>query len=380
MPYPELAALPRDLIGYFGLRCSATGRNVSVTRVNGKFDAVGMVRRKCIIWNKTKQDGWECRHWIFEIVLERFLLTSIPGIVICDPPLHNVTVTNEGPTRGCIFPVDTKPSGEGYLDFLPADVQAKTLQGPPRTSLADDLCFYLTTHSALPGLTWETPEIVAIFAKKIIASLYVRHFDHLRKTVGRSQLLMQRQSDFAELDLAAVESNWSDCQTLEKRLSKSCLDLEKILIQLRLPLERPNLGQITWQDAGADFQMLHHQFSFLRSWGDKMNSSITGLAGIAGNRQAFREQQLSLQAADRARNITALGLVFVPLGFVATLFSMSEEYAPGGEKFWLYFAISIPTTLLVLVAYMCANWIGKRRYERGAANGSDGVPNLRLSV
>ncbi|KAH7151918.1 hypothetical protein B0J13DRAFT_547140 [Dactylonectria estremocensis] len=345
MSYRELVTLPSELLGYFSFRCSATGRDVSITRVNGKFDPVAMVRRKCIVWNRTRQDGWDC-------------------IVICDPPLRNVTVTDKGPTRGCSFPACAKPT-RGYVDFLPADIQAKTLQGPPRTSMADDMCFYLATHSTLPGLTWETPEIVAIFAKKIIASLYARHFDHLRTTVIRSQLPMRRQSDFMGLELAAVESNWSDCQTLEKRLSKCCLDLEELLIQLQLPLERPNPGQITsWREVGADFQMLYHQFNYARNWTEKINSSITGLAGIAGNRQAFREQQLSLQAADRARNITTIGLVFVPLAYVATLFSMSEEYAPGGEKFWLYFAISIPTTLFVLVAYQCANWIGKR-YERG---------------
>lgn len=189
MPYRELVTLPREPVGHFSLRCSATGRSVGITRVNGKFDTVGMVRHKCIIWNRTRQDGWECRHWVFQFVLDKHILTSIPGIVICDPPLRNVMVTDEGPSKGCIFPASAKPPG-GYLDFIPADVQAKTLQGPPRTSMADDLCFYLTTRSALPGLTWETPEIVASFAKKITASLYTRHFDHLRKTVIRSQLLM----------------------------------------------------------------------------------------------------------------------------------------------------------------------------------------------
>ncbi|KAH7175973.1 hypothetical protein EDB81DRAFT_634869 [Dactylonectria macrodidyma] len=177
MSYRELVTLPNELLGYFSLRCSATGRDVSITR-----------------------DGWD-------------------SIVICDPPLRNVTVTDKGPTRGCSFPAYAKPT-RGYIDFLLADIQAKTLQGLPRTSMADDMCFYLATHSTLASLTWETPEVVAIFAKKIIASLYARHFDHLRTTVIWSQLPMRRQSDFMGLELAAVESNWSDCQTLEKRLSK----------------------------------------------------------------------------------------------------------------------------------------------------------------
>jgi hypothetical protein len=91
------------------------------------------------------------------------------------------------------------------------------------------------------------------------------------------------------LDLAAVEANWSDCQTLERRLQLHCLDLEGILVQLRLPLERPDPREInSWQDVAADFQMLYHQYNHARSWVEKINSSMTALTGIAGNRQAFR--------------------------------------------------------------------------------------------
>ncbi|KAF4998941.1 hypothetical protein FDECE_11655 [Fusarium decemcellulare] len=294
LPYRDLFALPSGLLGYFRLGCSHTGRG-------------GL-----------------------------YLPRNYLGIVICDPPLRNVMIKDEGPTEGQIVPVSLKPIGGGYIDFLPADTESKAKRGPPRTGIADDLCFYLTNHSRVPGLTWDSPGNVAIFVKKIIVSHYSRHLDQLRRIIMQSQKPMRRHSDFKELGLAAVEANWSDCQTLEKRLHQYCLDLEDILFQMRLPLERPDPRQITsWQDVGADFQMLHYQFDHARTWVGKFNSSISALTGIAGNRQAFREQQVSLQAADRARNITILGLVFVPLAYVATLFSMSDGYAPGEEKFWM---------------------------------------------
>jgi len=163
---------------------------------------------------------------------------------------------------------------------------------------------------------------------------------------------MRRQYDFAALDLADVEANWSSCQTLEKRLHQYCNDLEYILAQLHIPLKRPDFAQdVSWTDVNVDFQMLHYQFENARNWVSKINSNITGLTGIAGNRQAFREQQLSLNAATRTRNITTVGLLFVPLAYVATLFSMSGEFAPGGDRFWLYFAIALPVTMAVFAAY-----------------------------
>jgi len=51
MAYPELVALPETVKGNFKIKCEDTGRHVGVTRTKGKFDNVGMIRRKCVIWN-----------------------------------------------------------------------------------------------------------------------------------------------------------------------------------------------------------------------------------------------------------------------------------------------------------------------------------------
>ncbi|KAH6964668.1 hypothetical protein DER45DRAFT_592302 [Fusarium avenaceum] len=350
LPYRDLFILPSELTGYFRLGCSNTGRGINSIRVNGSFDPVATINRKCFIWTETRKDGWTC-------------------IVICDPPLQTVMIKDEGPTEGHRVPISPQSIEVGYVDFLPAEIKLQTQRGPPTTGFADDLCFYLTKYSTVPGLSFQSAGIVALFAQKIIASHYAMHLNQLRQATAQLQLQMRRRSDFTGLGLAAVEANWSDCQTLQKRLHQYCLDLENILFQLKLPIERPNPRQvISWQDSWADFQMLYHQFDHARTWIDKVNSSITGLTGIAGNRQACREQELSLQAADRARNITILGLVFVPLAYVATLFSMSDAYAPGGERFWLYFAISIPMTILVLGLYQGINWIRKRDKKRDVSH------------
>jgi Mg2+ and Co2+ transporter CorA len=227
------------------------------------------------------------------------------------------------------------------------------------------LCFYLENYLTLPGLTPETPDLVLLFARKIVASLYSRHLDHVHQAVIRSQVPMRRHSDFIGLDLATVEANWSSRQTLEKPLHQYCYDLEHILAQMRVPLQRPDLAQVTsWRDVHVDFQMLHHRFENARNWVSKINASITGLTGIVGNRQAFREQQLSLEAAVRTQNITTLGLLFVPLAYVATLFSMSGEYGPGGDRFWLYFLIAFPVTMVVMVAFVAMGWVRERNIKR----------------
>jgi hypothetical protein len=272
-------------------------------------------------------------------------------------------IKDEGPRECDRVPVNPSFVQREYVDFMnPTEIKLQNKSGPPKTNFADDLCFYLTNHAVDADLDTGSPSIISIFAQKIIASHYAIHLRQIRQIILKSQIQFRRRSDFMGVNIAPVEANWSDCQTLSKRLQHYCLDLESIIFQFKLPLERPDPHRInSWQDSEVDFQMLYCQFYHALNWVDKVNSSITGLTGIVGNQQALREQQLSLEAADRARNITILGLLFVPLAYVATIFSMSDEYAPGGEMFWLYFAISIPMMGLVFGIYQGVNWARNRK-------------------
>ena len=49
--------------------------------------------------------------------------------------------------------------------------------------------------------------------------------------------------------------------------------------------------------------------------------------------------------------LTILGITFIPLAYVASLFSMSDGYRPGGELFWVYFAVALPLVVLIIIGY-----------------------------
>ncbi|KAJ9156432.1 Mg2+ transporter zinc transport protein [Pleurostoma richardsiae] len=357
LSYQELAFLPEQVRDKFRARCPETARIIRGTRLNGKFGSAGLIHRRCIFWSRKKPagDGWD-------------------SIVICDPPLRRIRILDEGPMKGLELAVSPGLPGDGYIDFVPLDAQARCRRGPPRTCIADDLLFYLTTHCSLVDM--KSPTSVSVFLKKIIASHYTKHFDYLRKNVMEALRGMGRQSDFARFDLSAVEANWSDTQTLERRLGHFFLDLEEILVQLRVPLEPPDHSKInSWQDVEADFRFLYHRFNWIRQSVHAVNASITGLAGIAGNRQAFREQQLSLQSAERSRNLTFIGLIFIPLSLISSLFSMAEPYGPGQHKFWIYFVICIPAAILVVTAYYVSDLLVSS--GRAALDYFRGLPTVR---
>jgi len=198
----------------------------------------------------------------------------------------------------------------------------------------------------------DSPDTVALLVQKLVVTQYTQYFDYFRRNLRAVQRFTKSPYHLQKSDLSAVEETWIGIQAVERRLDKTILYLEETLLQIGASLDPPDPRSITsWEDVSADFRLLYHRFIYLRQSAERTNASITGLASIVGSRQAFREQQLSLHAAERSRGLTFIGLVFIPLAFVSSLFSMADPYGPGGDRFWLYFVISIPVGILVMASY-----------------------------
>jgi Mg2+ and Co2+ transporter CorA len=76
---------------------------------------------------------------------------------------------------------------------------------------------------------------------------------------------------------------------------------------------------------------------------ESLNPIITSLVQLVNSHRSASE-------ASDVRRLTYIAIVFIPLSFVATIFSMGDDFLPGKGNFWLYWATSIPITLAVLAA------------------------------
>lgn len=223
--------------------------------------------------------------------------------------------------------------------------------------MLDDLCFYIQTHGT--RLQIDGPELVYALSAKIIASHYTLLAEFIENIFLNTNFKMSRQANLSRFDTFVVESQWSDVHAYYILVWRFLSRLESIMLQLRVPFGEPDTSQHpAWTDIRVDFNTLHMKFRRLQQGVELLNASITGLASIAGNRQALTEQKLSLAATERsirearsAKALTFVGLVFIPLAYMASLFSMSDPYGPGGGKFWLYFVISLPLVVVVVSSY-----------------------------
>ncbi|KAF5008003.1 hypothetical protein FDECE_5687 [Fusarium decemcellulare] len=162
-----------------------------------------------------------------------------------------------------------------------------------------------------------------------------------------------------ELSPSEADIPWSNDQTCEFQLIQVCSMLAHIRGQLGIPSD---IGAVSgledWKDTATDFKAIHTHFENLLQQIRASNSSFTGYISILNAKQASEAQKLALVAAElsvkeakRARALVLVGLVFIPLLLVSSLFSMSEPYSPGHSRFWVYFVVSVPLAMLTVATY-----------------------------
>lgn len=82
---------------------------------------------------------------------------------------------------------------------------------------------------------------------------------------------------------------------------------------------------------------------------DAYSRRLEALVSVATSLVQAIDSRRSLTETISISRLTYLALSFIPLTFVSGLFSMNDNIASGGRLFALYFAISIPLCILVLL-------------------------------
>jgi hypothetical protein len=184
-----------------------------------------------------------------------------------------------------------------------------------------------------------------------VASHYLQLVDFVRGILSDSQWPLSRQSDLGRIDASSVEEQWCTLQSHTRRCSEYIEDVQAILLSLRFKVDDliPKPPQ-NWMDCETDFRYIHKRLLMLKDRADALVDSMTGLAAIVGNKQALEE-------AKRSRALATIGLVFIPLAYTSALFSMSEQYSPGANYFWIYFAVSIPLMVVVFLSARISEYL-----------------------
>ena len=224
----------------------------------------------------------------------------------------------------------------------------------PRTSIFDDIIWYWTSAASKEEVLAAESDAAtgAWFLKKIVASMWNVFLEYI----------WARVSEF-ERSLGAFEGGRSG----QQRLNELSGTLDRVNFyrgRLAYYVEEfewslQNLG-ITIDDLGnhdgKDFFPILRR---LRGCKGKMESLLSVVTGYLSVRQGeisleqtkvtIDQTKVSIDESHLLSKLTYLALIFVPLSYVASIFSMGGDFLPGASHFWVYFATALPATTIIFV-------------------------------
>jgi hypothetical protein len=233
----------------------------------------------------------------------------------------------------------------GYVDFSRPVKSTfefdKAVAGPERNNALDDLCYYMVHSQLTKDLDFSSPAAATIFLKRYVASHWMVLLQYSHDLLHKYEHTYHR-AKFVGLSSSSMENCWSDVQYLNDRTAGWC---EQIDYAIRQFTASKTLGDFPGQPKNdiyeEDFIQIYRQLQGLKQRIQTVISSVSGL--------------LSIVEAKRMKELSNLGMLFIPLAFTSGIFSMSGNYAPGGSSFWIYWVIAIPLVLLVFSIAFCLN-------------------------
>jgi hypothetical protein len=262
----------------------------------------------------------------FPTVAFLFMLITLTVVILCDPQLcESVALTGKILDNE----VQNKAFQGGYADFLPPPSRERALSKPrhPHTSMMKDLCHYFINTSSL-------------FLKKMVAAHHLQLVDYIKAMLPSLELRLTTA-------WKQEQDQWKSLQTISRRCGNYCDDIEDTLLSLGIPLsDVTSTRSGDWKECDLDFQYIYFRLKILKQRTDTLMQAMTGLASIAGNRQ-------NLEEAKRVKRLNLLALLFIPLAYTSSLFSMQDAYAPNKGKFWVYWVCAI----IVVSVTSFATWV-----------------------
>ncbi|KAH8692236.1 hypothetical protein BGW36DRAFT_348443 [Talaromyces proteolyticus] len=94
----------------------------------------------------------------------------------------------------------------------------------------------------------------------------------------------------------------------------------------------------------ADSDYLVSDYAHLTSRLNQYSQRLESMLPVVMSLVQISDSRRSLAEAANISRLTYLAFVFVPLSFASSLFSMNPDTSPGGNHFWVYFAVALPIT------------------------------------
>ncbi|KXX83342.1 Zinc transport protein ZntB [Madurella mycetomatis] len=269
------------------------------------------------------------------------VVKNIKGSWIClilvDPPAKTVIETLK-PGGRKRYP--SKPLHGGSEDFAqPTSFESfRSATGSHpwnKNSMLNSLLHYFSNQP--PGFTVTQPSILSLgyYPMRIFLAEWVTYIH-----------LLSRYFKYYEYSLHDIQHRLHDSDIVDlQRWRRRSMQSQQKLRFLAMFIDYWSQKETNKQPWDMVQKDISHVLSQLEHYSRSLEQMIPVATSMA---QILDSQRAMLQTANVSR-LTFIALVFVPLSWVASLFSMSGEYAPGHRQFWVYIATALPVLFVVLL-------------------------------
>jgi Mg2+ and Co2+ transporter CorA len=209
--------------------------------------------------------------------------------------------------------------------------------------LLEDLVYYWRRDSP-PSFNAATPSLLSLsyYSFKIMVAEWMNFANLVHYSVENLEYTLEGLSkNITELE--GLERDLRSLQSWRRRVDDSIVKIHTLIRTAQSLRSDPSFSD-EWESIIEDSSYIASRIGLYGRRFEAMVPVFTGLIQISESRLSFAETK-------NISRLTYMALVFVPLTFVSSLFSMTGDLAPGKRQFWIYFLVAAP---LVIIVFMVA--------------------------
>ena len=239
--------------------------------------------------------------------------------------------------------IQTSPFQGGFEDFLSGTFPNVTdpNSGPWRRSLLEDMIFYWSNGQP-HGFDVNDPTLVSLsyYPLKVVAAEWMTYLEVLYHITEEYEYDPNAVS--APMEKLAVL--YTDLHALQKWGRRNMASSHKLRYVIEF-LKHRNNDDRDKESVTPLIEDYEHIASTIGIYGHRLEATVPIVTSLI---QIIDSQRSLIETANITR-LTYLAMVFVPLTFVASLFSMNEEITSSVHCLGLYFAVAFPMCALVFL-------------------------------
>ncbi len=252
------------------------------------------------------------------------------ALILVDPPVRESVL--DGKNQNHDWP--NERYGHGYFDFTPWSVNVnnphmrwdEVTRGPPRESMFDDIVWYWSRAANDEQLLGVQKDMAmgAIFLKKIVASNWNVMLEFVWAKLSEFERALgspQVRGKGAQQEPLDQLADISTAVSLFRRRLLWYLDkVESNLRSMGIDIDKES------DDEGKELLSVLKRLQGFKEKVESLTSVVTGMLSV-------RQAELSQKETKLVSRLTFVALVFIPLSFTASIFSMGGDFLPGSSRF-----------------------------------------------